>query len=50
MLLAQIKANYSSGEEFSSDEESTQDEESEEGKSRGQRGGKTDDSADEGGE
>ncbi|XP_046893357.1 transcriptional regulator ATRX-like isoform X2 [Hypomesus transpacificus] len=50
MLLAQIKANYSSGEEFSSDEESTQDEESEEGKSKGQRGGKTDDSADEGGE
>ncbi|CAB1316279.1 unnamed protein product [Coregonus sp. 'balchen'] len=48
MLLAQIKANYSSGEDFSSDEESSQDDESDRGE-KAQEDGK-DESSDENGE
>uniref|UniRef100_A0A8C7ICR6 DNA helicase n=1 Tax=Oncorhynchus kisutch TaxID=8019 RepID=A0A8C7ICR6_ONCKI len=48
MLLAQIKANYSSGEDFSSDEESSQDDESDR-EEKAQEEGK-DQSTDENGE
>ncbi|CDQ58794.1 unnamed protein product [Oncorhynchus mykiss] len=48
MLLAQIKANYSSGEDFSSDEESSQDDESDR-EEKAQEEGK-DQSSDENGE
>uniref|UniRef100_A0A674AJ74 DNA helicase n=1 Tax=Salmo trutta TaxID=8032 RepID=A0A674AJ74_SALTR len=47
MLLAQIKANYSSGEDFSSDEESSQDDESDR-EEKAQEDGK-DESSDENG-
>ncbi|XP_071194504.1 transcriptional regulator ATRX-like isoform X1 [Salvelinus alpinus] len=48
MLLAQIKANYSSGEDFSSDEESSQDDESDR-EEKAQEDGK-DESSDENGQ